>query len=45
MTARAYDSEGHVQPLKSLWKKGGYGNNRVHQIWVDLQDTTISATS
>jgi sulfite oxidase len=38
ITARAYDSEGHVQPLKSLWNKGGYGNNKAHQITVDVQD-------
>lgn len=38
ITARAHDSEGHVQPLKSLWNRGGYGNNKAHQITVDVQD-------
>jgi len=30
--ARATDSSGNTQPLKSLWNKGGYGNNSAHQI-------------
>jgi DMSO/TMAO reductase YedYZ molybdopterin-dependent catalytic subunit len=30
--SRATDSSGNTQPLKSLWNKGGYGNNAVHQI-------------
>jgi DMSO/TMAO reductase YedYZ molybdopterin-dependent catalytic subunit len=32
LIARATDSSGYTQPLKSLWNKGGYGNNSVHQI-------------
>ena len=38
ITARAYDSDGQVQPLAARWNKGGYGNNKVHQITVVLQD-------
>ena len=32
ITARAMDSQGNTQPLKSIWNKGGYGNNAAHQI-------------
>jgi DMSO/TMAO reductase YedYZ molybdopterin-dependent catalytic subunit len=38
ITARAYDSAGQVQPLAARWNKGGYGNNKVHQITVVLKD-------
>jgi DMSO/TMAO reductase YedYZ molybdopterin-dependent catalytic subunit len=36
ITARAYDSEGNVQPLTPRWNRGGYGNNAVHQITVSI---------
>ena len=36
ITARAYDSEGNVQPLESRWNKGGYGNNAIHQLPVSI---------
>ena len=35
--SRATDSSGNTQPLKSLWNKGGYGNNSVHQINVFVE--------
>jgi DMSO/TMAO reductase YedYZ molybdopterin-dependent catalytic subunit len=38
MTARAYDSEGHVQPLTSRWNKGGNGNNKIHHTSVKVGD-------
>ncbi|MCJ7537441.1 MAG: sulfite oxidase [Anaerolineales bacterium] len=34
---RAADSSGNVQPLESLWNKGGYGNNVVHQITLSIE--------
>ena len=34
---RATDSSGSSQPLKSIWNKGGYGNNVVHQIQVIVE--------
>ena len=36
ITARAYDSEGNVQPLTSRWNRGGYGNNASHRITVSI---------
>ncbi len=36
IAARAYDSEGNVQPLNSRWNKGGYGNNSSQQITVTI---------
>ncbi len=34
--AKATDAYGNKQPLESLWNKGGYGNNSVHQIEVTI---------
>lgn len=36
IAARAYDSEGNIQPLNSRWNKGGYGNNVIHQLTVSI---------
>lgn len=35
--ARATDSAGNEQPLKSIWNKGGYGNNAAHQIELTIE--------
>lgn len=35
--SRATDSVGNMQPLNSVWNKGGYGNNLVHQIKITVE--------
>jgi DMSO/TMAO reductase YedYZ molybdopterin-dependent catalytic subunit len=35
--ARAKDTQGNTQPLKSIWNKGGYGNNAAHQIELTIE--------
>ncbi len=37
ITARAKDTQGNTQPLKSIWNKGGYGNNAAHQIELTIE--------
>jgi DMSO/TMAO reductase YedYZ molybdopterin-dependent catalytic subunit len=37
ITVRAYDSNGEMQPLKSRWNKGGYGNNVAHTIRISIK--------
>jgi DMSO/TMAO reductase YedYZ molybdopterin-dependent catalytic subunit len=39
ITVRAQDSNGNLQPLHSLWNKGGYGNNYSHQTNVSVNLT------
>jgi DMSO/TMAO reductase YedYZ molybdopterin-dependent catalytic subunit len=35
--ARAFDSNGDVQPLEPRWNKGGYGNNVVHRVKIYIE--------
>lgn len=37
LVARATDDAGHTQPLEPRWNDGGYGNNSVHQITVEVR--------
>ncbi|MFE9255669.1 sulfite oxidase [Streptomyces sp. NPDC006879] len=32
LTVRAFDAEGHAQPLEQPWNRGGFGNNMVQRV-------------
>ncbi|MGI8999077.1 MAG: sulfite oxidase, partial [Candidatus Limnocylindria bacterium] len=34
---RATDAAGHQQPESSIWNAGGYGNNVIHRISVEVE--------
>jgi hypothetical protein len=36
LVARATDSSGSVQPLDSRWNSGGYANNAVHRVKIQV---------
>ncbi|WP_041818811.1 sulfite oxidase [Streptomyces davaonensis] len=38
LSARATDAEGHTQPLRQPWNRGGFANNLVHRIRVVCPD-------
>jgi hypothetical protein len=38
LMARATDGAGATQPLEAVLNAGGYGNNSIHQVNVDVAD-------